>query len=63
MQLGRHAEAEEPLLQAYGAFRPGGAVASDAMTRKSLKRLIALYEGWNKPAQVAEYRSLLGKRE
>jgi hypothetical protein len=63
VQLGRHAEAEAPLLEAYETFRPGGEAPMKTMARVSLKRLVTLYESWNNPARAAEYRSLLEQRD
>ena len=63
VQLGRYAEAEGFLLEAYRVFRSDGVAPAEAMARTSLRRLIALYEGWNKPARAAEYRSLLEDQE
>ena len=58
VQLGRHAEAEDHLLEAYETFRPAGEAPMETMARMNLKRLVALYESWNKPARAAEFRSL-----
>jgi tetratricopeptide (TPR) repeat protein len=63
VQLGRYAEAEGLLLEAYRVFRSDGVAPAEATARTSLRRLIALYEGWNKPARAAEYRSLLKEQE
>ncbi len=61
--LGRYAEAEEALLSAYQLYRPGGEAPAQVSARKALKHLVELYRVWNKPEQLARYRSLLERYE
>jgi hypothetical protein len=59
VQLGRHAEAEQALLLAYRVFRPDGAAPAQVTERATVKRLVELYQAWNKPEEAARYRALL----
>ena len=59
-QLGRHAEAEEPLLQAYQTFRPAGEAPAEVLARTTLRRLMVLYQGLNRPDEATKYRLLHG---
>ena len=59
VHLGRYAEAEEPLLQAYQTFRPSGEAPARVLARTTLNRLHGLYLAWNMPDEAAKYRLLL----
>jgi serine/threonine-protein kinase len=56
-KLKRYSEAEEQLLVAYAGLK---AVRGEqhALTRKTVSRLIELYEAWGKPDRAAPYRAL-----
>jgi hypothetical protein len=58
---GRHAEAEPLLLEGYEKMEP----PADAANRRSeaLERVIALYESWGKPEEVAAWRAKVGATE
>jgi serine/threonine-protein kinase len=56
-ELGRHAEAEELLLEALRIVR-GLKNADDRPEAAVARELVRLYERWNKPERAAEYRSL-----
>ena len=62
LQLGRLAEAEEPLLQAYRTFRPSGEAPATVLARTALRHLIELYRAQDRPEEAAKYRRLLEKR-
>jgi serine/threonine protein kinase len=52
----RYAEAEPLLLQGHDGLNT--ALGPDHYsTKEALKRIVALYEGWNKPALAARYRA------
>jgi serine/threonine-protein kinase len=53
----RYREAEEQLLAAYAGLKAARGEQYD-LTRKTVSRLIELYEAWGKPAQAAPYRAL-----
>lgn len=61
VEMGRLAEAEEPLLSAaraaLAAAGDGGSPARTELARKCADALVALYEAWGKPAEAAEWRS------
>ena len=56
--LGEYEQAEDLLLESHGLISaelsPG-----DPLARKSLTRMVRLYEAWGKPRQAAPYRDLL----
>ena len=56
--LGRYAEAEPLLLNAYPILQEQRGEHS-ACTRDTLRRLVTLYDAWGKPEKAAEYRALL----
>jgi hypothetical protein len=58
-RLGYFAEAEEALLGAYRAFDRGGEAPARVSARRTLERLVELYQAWNKGEQLARYRRLL----
>jgi tetratricopeptide (TPR) repeat protein len=53
---GRREEAEAQLLASLAGLEQAGARKSMRMT---LRRLVSLYEGWNRPQDAARYRQLL----
>jgi len=55
--LGRYAEAERLLLNAYPILKEQR--GDVPCTRDTLRRLVTLYEAWGKPEKAAEYRALL----
>jgi thioredoxin-like negative regulator of GroEL len=56
-KLRRYKEAEEQLLTAYTGLKTARGEQHD-LTRKTVTRLIELYEAWGKPDQAVPYRSL-----
>lgn len=54
--LGRYGEAEPLLLQSYRLLSEKLG-KEHRRTKKSLKRIVALYEAWQKPGQAATYRA------
>ena len=58
MQRGHYAQAEPLLVESYPVLRDARG-AMDARTRRSLERLVALYEAWEKPDKAAEHGRLL----
>ncbi|MGH9853116.1 MAG: tetratricopeptide repeat protein [Blastocatellia bacterium] len=56
-KLKRYREAEEQLLAAYAGLKAARGEQND-LTRRSVGRLIELYEAWGKPDQAAPYRGL-----
>jgi hypothetical protein len=60
MKMGRFDEAEDHLLAAYSGLN-GIFGASHSRTVTAVKRLVELYENWNKPLKAKEYRALLAK--
>ncbi len=57
--LGRHARAEPVLVASYQALKAQQGDGAPHV-RKALKRLVVLYEAWDRPDRAAEYRSALG---
>jgi tetratricopeptide (TPR) repeat protein len=57
VEHGRYQEAEELLVTAYPRVRDQRG-PRDSRTRQILKRLVALYEAWDRPQKAAEYRAL-----
>ncbi len=55
--LGRHDEAEQHLLRSYAAYKKADNLKP--RQRAALEHLVALYDAWGRPAQAAEYRTLL----
>jgi tetratricopeptide (TPR) repeat protein len=57
-KLGRYAQAEELLLAAYPVLETkfGG---EHWRTRRALRRIVALYESWDRPEEAALYRARL----
>ncbi|MHC4609135.1 MAG: tetratricopeptide repeat protein, partial [Planctomycetota bacterium] len=60
--LGRFAEAERELLEAYDSLR-GQLGGGHPYTQKVVADLIDLYEAWGKPAQAAEWKTRLDEIE
>jgi serine/threonine-protein kinase len=56
-RLKHYREAEEELLPAYAGLKATRGEQHEA-TRKTVSRLIELYEAWGKPDQAASYRAL-----
>ncbi len=56
-KLRRYKEAEEQLLTAYTGLKTARGEQHD-LTRRTVTRLIELYEAWGKPDQAVPYRSL-----
>jgi len=56
-KLKRYREAEEQLLMAYAGLKAARG-ESHELTRRTVSRLIELYEAWGKPEQAAPYHSL-----
>jgi hypothetical protein len=61
-KLKRYPEAEEQLLTAYAGLKISRG-EQHALTRKTVSRLIELYEAWGKSDQAAPYRALLQSKE
>ena len=62
VSLGRHADAEPFLLDGYERMKDHPTIP--AMRRQeALKRIVNLYEAWNKPDQAAEWRAKLPAEE
>ena len=57
VKLKRYREAEEELLPAYAGLKATRG-EQHALTRKTVSRLIELYEAWGKPDQATPYRAL-----
>ncbi len=57
--LGRHAGAETLLLEAYDQIK-AALGAEDERAHAAVDRIINLYETWDKPDKVEEYRRLAG---
>ena len=57
---GSFAEAEALLLASYPILRDTRG-AEDSRSRRSLERLVLLYEAWGKPEQATRYAALLGE--
>jgi hypothetical protein len=57
IKLKRYREAEEHLLVAYAGLKAARGEQHD-LTRRTVSRLIELYEAWGKPDQAAPYRAL-----
>jgi serine/threonine-protein kinase len=60
--LGRFEEAEPLLLDVYPVLRAQLGDDHDR-TRNAVRRLVQLYEAWNKPEAAAKYQALLGQGE
>ncbi len=56
--LGRFDEAQEHLLAGYEGLKAAWG-EEHKRTRKTLQRLVELYEAWSKPEQAAEWRAKL----
>jgi len=56
IDMGRHREAERMLLADYAAVEGRGPEAR--IVQGTLRRLVRLYEAWDRPADVQRYRSL-----
>lgn len=56
-KLKRYAEAEEQLLLAYAGLKAARGEQNET-TRRTVSRLVELYEAWGKPDQAASYRAL-----
>ncbi|MFU8876515.1 MAG: tetratricopeptide repeat protein [Wenzhouxiangellaceae bacterium] len=56
---GRHEEAESSLLASLEDLDP--TTASAAVRRQTLRRLVRLYEDWNRPAEASRYRQKLSE--
>jgi hypothetical protein len=56
--LGRRAETEG-LLQSYGTLAAATNWYHRSLREHNLQDLVALYEGWGKPAEAQRYRGLL----
>ena len=58
IKLGRYAQAELPLLASYEGLK--ASYGDDHyLTIKAIKRLVRLYQAWDKPAQAEEWTALL----
>jgi hypothetical protein len=55
-RLGRYDEAEPLLLEAHGAYAPGGGTPAGALARLASRRLGELYEAWGRPERAEPYR-------
>lgn len=55
---GRYNEAEPLLTESYTALN-SSLGQSNSGTLEAKRRLVSLYEAWNKPEQAAQYRALL----
>ncbi len=62
LALKSYAQAEPLLLEGYAVIKESLG-ADHQRTLGVLKRIVKLYEEWNKPAKAAEYRALLPKEE
>ena len=59
VELGRHAEAEPLLLQANEGLPPVLPQPDSRVRRRTVQRLVSLYEGWGKPEAAASWRARL----
>jgi eukaryotic-like serine/threonine-protein kinase len=62
IKLKRYREAEEQLLAAYAGLKVARGEQHN-LTRKTVSRLIELYEAWGKSDQAASYRALLRRKD
>lgn len=60
MAQGRYAEAEPLLVQSYDEIHTSQG-DQDPRTAEALKRLVVLYDAWQKPQRAAQYRALRPK--
>jgi tetratricopeptide (TPR) repeat protein len=61
LESGRFQESEASLLASLEQL--DSAAASMAAQRQTLRRLVRLYEGWDRPAEASRYRSKLSQAE
>lgn len=63
LRLGRHAEAEEPLAEAYASLRENAgsdeSVGSDEPLHEALRRLLELYQAQGRETEAERYRAQL----